>query len=393
MDGPRACLPEEDVEIVDLINVLFREGTGQDVRTDYPLLYDPAMLHNRRIIKLDSKVVAHVPVLARDVISGDDGFTIAMISATLTHPDYRRRCLGTRCLMDCVRIMDEQGWPVSVLWTVEATFPFYQNSGWEAVSSQGQVFRVRNDKSHLFRPGPFDLVPYDFTDRQHVDAVKALHDAEPHRIGRSDAQHDALFSLPLVDTLLATNGHRIAAYLTYGHSMNKPGLIEAGGDVRGIESLVRHVLQEGYFEHDTQVVIPLTPTGLGRVLEASLPGSDRPVEEAVGVGFQMNRINDLQKFFTGIQGHLRERSAGINGEVCLVCSDSGETVSLRFHDGDVSVSSDPLLDRVVLTRRQLTQLIFGSHTSLSPVSIEGSAKELLDRLFPYYFPVWELDHC
>jgi len=59
MDGPRACFAEDDVEIIDLINALFREGTGQNVRTDYPLLDDPAMLHNRRVIKLDGKVVAH----------------------------------------------------------------------------------------------------------------------------------------------------------------------------------------------------------------------------------------------------------------------------------------------------------------------------------------------
>ncbi len=73
MDGPRACLPEEDVEIVDLINLLFREGTGQDTRTDYPLLYDPAMLHNRRIIKLDGKVVAHVPVCCQSAKVGQIG--------------------------------------------------------------------------------------------------------------------------------------------------------------------------------------------------------------------------------------------------------------------------------------------------------------------------------
>lgn len=32
--------------------------------------------------------------------------------------------------------MEEHGWPVSVLWTQERTFPFYQNSGWEAMGSQ-----------------------------------------------------------------------------------------------------------------------------------------------------------------------------------------------------------------------------------------------------------------
>ena len=393
MDGPRACLPEEDVEIVDLINVLFREGTGQDVRTDYPLVYDPAMLSNRRIIKLDGKVVAHVPVLEREVVSGQDRFPIALISATLTHPDYRRRGLATRCLMDCVRIMDENGWPVSVLWTAEATFPFYQNSGWEAVSSQGWVYYVRNDEAHLFSAGPFDAVPYDQTDRRHVEAVRRLHDAEPNRIERSPSQHDALFSLPMVGTLLAVVRDRVAAYLTHGHSINKPGVVEAGGDGDAIESLVHHVLKEDFFENETQVVVPLTPSGLGRVLEAAKPGSARPVEEAAGVGFQMHRINSLERLLTDIRGHLRSRSAGLEGEVCLVCTESDEAVSLRFSNGNVSIFSDPVPSKVPLSRRQLTQLIFGSYPGLPPVPLEGPAGKLLEQVFPYYFPVWELDHC
>ena len=90
MDGPRACLPEEDIEIVDLINALFREGTGQNVRTDYPLLYDPAMLHNRRVIKLDGKVVAHVPVLAREVVVSQDRLPIGLISASCRWPSAKR---------------------------------------------------------------------------------------------------------------------------------------------------------------------------------------------------------------------------------------------------------------------------------------------------------------
>ena len=393
MDGPRACLPEEDIEIVDLINALFREGTGQNVRTDYPLLYDPAMLHNRRVIKLDGKVVAHVPVLAREVVVSQDRLPIALISATLTHPDYRRRGLATRCLLDCVRIMDQNGWPVSVLWTAEATFPFYQNSGWEAVSSQGWVYRIRNDEAHLFSAGSFEIISYDRSEHRHVEAVRRLHDAESNRVVRSSSQHDALFSLPMVGTLLAVEGGRVAAYLVYGHSMNKPGLIEAGGDRDAIESLVRYVLDEGLFENGTQVVVPLTPTGLTRVLETAKPASARPVEEAAGVGFQMHRINSLERLFESIQGHLRSRSAGLEGEVCLVCTDSGETVSLRFGSGNVSISTHPLPIQVRLSRRQLTQLIFGSYPGLPPIPLEGSAKVLLEQVFPYYFPVWELDHC
>jgi GNAT superfamily N-acetyltransferase len=393
MDGPRACLPEDDVEIVDLINALFREGTGQDVRTDYPLLYDPAMLHNRRVIKLDGKVVAHVPVLMREAVTGHDRVPIGLISATLTHPDYRHRGLATRCLMDCVRIMDENAWPVSVLWTMEATFPFYQNSGWEAVSSQGWVYKIRNDESHLFPAGSFEVVPYDSNEPRHVEAVRRLHDAETNRIERSGYQHDTLFTLPMVGTLLAVDGDRVAAYLVHGHSMNKPGLIEAGGDRDAIGFLVRHVLEQGLFQKETQVVVPLSPTALAQVMEAAKPGSARPVEEAAGVGFQMHRINSLEGLLTNIQGHIRDRSAGLEGAVCLVCTDSGETVTVSLSNESVSISTQPLPNPVRLSRRQLTQLIFGSHPALPPIPLEGPARKLLEQIFPYYLPVWELDHC
>jgi len=393
MDGPRACLPEEDSEIVNLINMLFREGTGQNVRTDYPLLYDPKMLRNRRIINLDSKVVAHVPVLAREVVSMQDHFPIALISATLTHPDYRRRGLATRCLMDCVRIMGENDWPVSVLWTAEATFPFYQNSGWEAVSSQGWVYNIRNDESHLFKPGSFDIITYDQTDHRHVEAVIRLHNTEPYRIERSSSQHYALLSLPKMVTLLAVYRGRVAAYLICGHSINKPGLIEAGGDSNAIESLVNYVLKEALFVSETQVVVPLTPTGLRQVLEAAKPMSARPVEEAAGIGFQMHRINSLEKFLKSIQTHLRSKSTEMEGDICLVCTDSGETVSLSFNRGNVSISTDPLPNKILLSRRQLTQLIFGSYLSLPPVPLDRPSKLLLEQIFPYYFPIWELDHC
>ena len=39
-------------------------------------------------------------------------------------------------------------------------------------------------------------------------------------------------------------GQEVAAYLMFGRGVNKPGLIEGGGSLEGLECLVRHVLQE-----------------------------------------------------------------------------------------------------------------------------------------------------
>ena len=393
MDGPRAIEPPEDEEIVDLINGLFREGTGQDVRTDYPLVYEPAMLKNRRIVKVDGKIVAHVPVLPREVVGGGDRFTVGMISATLTHPDYRHRGYATRCLRDCVRTMEEDGWPLSVLWTQEATFPFYQNSGWEAVASQGWVYRVGPADAELFAQGPFDVVPLDATNRDALDAVIRIHDAQSDRFARTAGQHEALFTLPKTGTFLAMRGSAIAAYVTLGWSLNKPGMIEAAGELEGVEALVRHVLERHAGDEPVQAVVPLTPTVMAHLLEAKKPGTRRPIEEALGIGQQMHRINSLEGLLRAIENHLRRTSAGLRGEVSLVCQDTSETVTLSFDDGSVGFSADKVPTAVVLTRRELTQLIFGPHPSARPVEVHGVAAQLLGKVFPYTFAIPELDHC
>ena len=393
MEGPRASRPDEAEEIVDLINGLFRQGTDQDVKTDYPLVYDPAMLEYRRIVKEDGKVVAHVPVAPRGVVSEGDRFTAGLISATLTHPDYRHRGFATLCLRDCIRIMEEREWPVSVLWTMEATFPFYQNSGWEAVASQGWVYGLAWEDAELFEAGSFEIVPYDSTDVGQLHGIIAIHDAEPNRIARSESDYRALFSLPKTKTLFAMEGPSIAAYLTFGRSSNKPGIIEAGGSPAGVEALVRHVLEHEVHDAPTQAVVPLTESVLGSLLEARKPGTRRPIEEAAGVGQQMHRVNSLKGLLTRIQGHLQRKAAAVEGEVTLSCEETGETVGLRFDSGRFSFAEDVAMDEVVLTQRELAQLIFGAHPTSQPVEIRGTPGEILSRIFPYYFPIWELDHC
>ena len=119
IDGPRACRASEFEEVIALINQVFRAGTNQDIRTDYPLVFNHAKMEHMRILKMDGVVVAHVPVWLREAVVGEDRVRIGIISPTVTHPDYRRRGYATRCLRDCIRIMEEEGVPVSVLWTLE----------------------------------------------------------------------------------------------------------------------------------------------------------------------------------------------------------------------------------------------------------------------------------
>ena len=392
VDGPRACHGSEFDEVISLINQVFREGTDQDIRTDYPLVFDPSRAEYMRVLKVDGKVVSHVPVAPREVVAADDRFTIGIISPTVTHPDYRRRGYATRCLLDCVSVMEEQAWPVSVLWTQEATFPFYQRSGWEAVGSQGWVYRLGSEELDLFEGrSAFEVVRYDEGNAHHLEAIIEIHDAEPNRIARSRSDYRALFSLPKTTTYLAAKYRKPAAYLMVGAGTNKPGLIEGGGDAEGLEVLVGHAVEQAAGK-GTQVLTPFTPTALGKLMEAKKPGSRRPIEEAQGVGYQMMRVNSLEGLLRQIADHLRSRSKGVSGSVCLACSDTGEAVTLVFRDGDVDISARRSADPVVLSRRQLASLIFGHHAAVTPPELEAEAGEILREVFPLYFPIWELDH-
>ena len=72
VEGPRACQESEFEEVIALINQVFRTGTNQDIRTDYPLVFNGSKMEYMRILKVDGKVVAHVPVWLREAIIGND---------------------------------------------------------------------------------------------------------------------------------------------------------------------------------------------------------------------------------------------------------------------------------------------------------------------------------
>ena len=214
--GPRACAAAEFDGVIELLDRVFREGSDQSAQTDYPLIFDPARRENMRVISVDGAVVAHVPVASRGVVIDGDAFTLAIIGGTVTHPDDRHRGYATACLRDGVRIMRERGWPVSALWTIERTFPFYRNSGWEAVGSQGWMYTLAADDVARLRTSRHRIAVYEPGNHQQLSTIRDIHDREPLRIARSPDDYAVLFSLPKMHTLLALEGDDVAAYLTVG---------------------------------------------------------------------------------------------------------------------------------------------------------------------------------
>ena len=81
----------------------------------------------------------------------------------------------------------------------------------------------------------------------------------------------------------------------------------------------------------------------------------------------------------------------MSGAVSLECTETGERVTLGFGGGEVCFDADPAAERVVLTERQMVQLVFGGHSSCEPLDLPARAADLLGQVFPFNFPIWELD--
>ena len=393
MQGPRACRPDEYDETVALINSIFRAGTDQDSSTDYPLALSRANLCNMRVIEEDGRIVCHAAVAVRTVIAAGDLCTIGIIASVATDPAYRHRGYGTKCVADCIRIMGRERVDLSLLWTMESTFPFYQQLGWEAVESQGVVYRLSRDDASLFDEGPFRVIERDPNGNKYVDDIMRIHDGEPYRVARSRSDYRALLALPKTSTYVAVSRGVMQGYLVYADAVNKSGIIEAGGAPAAIESLIRHVLLTKGTDKTIQALSPRLPTTLGKLLARKRRADASPIEVAKGFGYQMVRINDLRGFLATIESHLRESSAGLDGEFTLICQETGESVTLRFIDGVVDLPAHDSPNRVVLSGRQLVRLIFGPVRKADAVAINEPAGEILNRMLPYHFTVWQIDHC
>ena len=90
MEGPRAVRASELDELMALVNGVFRAGGGR-MRECFPTLFCEENLDNVRLIKEDGRIVSHIGVCVRDVISQGVRFTVGNVGAVCTHEDYRKR--------------------------------------------------------------------------------------------------------------------------------------------------------------------------------------------------------------------------------------------------------------------------------------------------------------
>jgi hypothetical protein len=381
IEGPRGCTKGDLDELISLVNGIFRPEGSQDVLTDYPLVYEDQNLSNIRMIRLDDQLVSEVPFIPWTVVHEGCRFTIGVISPTATHSDHRHKGYGLLCLNSCVACMVRQKIDLSVLWTLVETFKFYNHAAFEGVRDQGYTFPCGCADASRFEDHGEQVVAYDRGSRRFLSDMMLMHEAEPFGFVRSEHQAAALYSLPLLTTHLALRGGQPVAYLCISRSSNKPGIIEAGGDVEGVETLVHHALAQLPDRSRVRIHTSLCQTVLYQLMQAKAAD----LREGSGENMML-RINDIPGFFRRIAPWLERRNAGRNASISIRVTDAEETVSLQFQNGKLMIGAKRTTRRLEMTRLELTSALFGAHPA-RPFEVPKP----LESLFPFYFPIAVLD--
>ena len=381
MPRVQECTQRELPEVIGLVDDAMRQGMDQTMLTDYPLVYQDSNHPNIRVIKVDGRVVSVVPFLLRTVDVEDVSFTIGIISPTATDPEHRHRGYGLACLRSCLRSMEEMGCDLSVLWTQIATFPFYQHGAFEPVRYQEWIYTCTREDGPRFRDHGERIVRYDPATGTHLDRIRSMHKKEGYGVRRSRSEWEALLQLPLMHTLVAEADGFATGYLIVSDAGNKPGLIEAGGSVEAVETLYSHALRNLPEGGQIQSYDPLTGSTAGRLLEQKLPGRRQLTTKSM-----MIRINCPAAFLRKIRPWLERRTGSGGEEFSIGVTDAAEQISFRSTEEGLILGQEPLERHYELSRRELTSLVFGPH----PVRGKETAG-IETPLFPFYFPLWQLD--
>ena len=278
--------------------------------------------------------------------------------------------------------MKQAGCELSVLWTLVTTFPFYESGEYQAVRSQGWTYRCDRKDADLFANHGEEMVAYSPASGRHLEAIQQMHEREIYGVLRIPEEYRILFALPKMRTLIARRKEALAAYLVVSNALNKPGLIEAGGDEAALETLVNRALSELKGDQYFDAYDNLTETVLGKLLQRKMPERRQASTKSM-----MVRINNFPAFFPKIARWLEKKNAGASREFSLGLTGTNEVVGFRFTKVGLALTANRLKQHLEMSQQELTAAVFGAHPARPT-----TPPEITRDLFPLYFPIWLLDH-
>ncbi|MYC83108.1 MAG: GNAT family N-acetyltransferase [Acidobacteria bacterium] len=391
MEEARPVRPEELGQVLALVNKVFRTGVDQDMSTDYPLVFAPGNLDNLRVVSEGGSIFSHAAMARRELREHGCALPVSMICAVATDPERRRRGAASRIMEDTVEAMAARGDAFGLLWTGPAR-DFYRRLGWEVVGSNGWAYQVEPQLAGRFEQ-PLPVRPFQAgTD---LERIIEIHEAQPRRLTRTEAEYRTLLGLPKSEVWVAEEKGRVEGYLVVARAYNKSGVVEWGGTPEALSSLLARALPEPAGER-MQVFVPLPDNPMTELLTGRGCRTRIPMETADGCGLKMVRILSLGNLLRQLSTCLKNRLTGGSGQVSLWVRETGERVDLRWDGGDLEVvggrASGPQEGAQELSLRQAARLVFGPEKPSQILDPSQEDAQDLDRAFPFVFHIWMLDY-
>ena len=245
LEGPRGARESEFGEILDFLNFVFRSDVGRrpSMGGDYPHLYREEHARYLRHMRLNGRVVSCVSIYPCQVQWGDAVLKVGGIGGVATDPEHRRHGLAGLTLEDCLKVMAEEDFDLSILWT--GISDYYRRWGWEHA---GQSWRFAMDRTTVaYLPAaPAGDILTDSRDPRVIDGVHELHSRTRRGVVWDRELAEQMINIPTRHkvALLAVDDTP-TAYIVYSFGTSVT-VKEHGGEAGDVLGLTRAVFdQEG----------------------------------------------------------------------------------------------------------------------------------------------------
>ncbi len=386
IDGPRLVRPEEFREAMTLAERCFGFESG-GLKRRMPHCFDESKPERHAIVKRDGAVVSHVACVPAELRAGSARIECGGVAGVATDPDHRGEGYMTRLIEFWLERLDERTVPLAEL---EGDRVGYGRFGWENAGRERRY--LITERSFGREPGGTDRVRQ-YRGPEDLDAIEPIHERERYRVSRDRRRYERLFDQRDLETLVF-EGDR-PAYLAHRGS-DPTAILEFGGSREGLVALLATVLESADSGELALFTHPHHPlTALFREVAAdwrTQPHRKLNVLDLTGT---------LEAYEPLLADRWRSMAQALGGDrsdsvtLALDGTEAGESVEASREAVAIRTTGDVLaVERtsrspdVVLDRRTMTRLLFGSSDACWSIK---RSRPILRSVLPLEYYFWQTE--
>ncbi|MFC7212655.1 GNAT family N-acetyltransferase [Saliphagus sp. GCM10025334] len=376
IEGPRLIRPGEFREAMALTERCFGFERG-GLERRMPHCFDQTRPNRHAVVTFDGDVVSHVACVPAELRAGAATVECHGIAGVATDPDHRGNGYMTQLLEFWLDRLELQDVPLAEL---EGDRLGYGRFGWENAGRE-ERYRITRRSFTTDPAGSADVRQY--RSRTDLELIREIHDRERYRITRTDRRYERLLAQRDLETLVF-DGDR-PAYLAY-RGTDPASVLEFGGSREGVTTLFGSVLETAAeLEVFTHPHHPFVPS----FCDLAIDWETRPHRKL--------NILDLPATLEAYEPLLAERWATVDddfgcpsGAVTLAVEglETTDAVTVAYDATGVHVEQTRREPDVVLDRRAMTRLLFGSPDACWPIR---RSRPFLRAVLPLEYYFWQTE--